>query len=101
MNHALAALESGFANPPSVFDEDTRMSIFHTLQLQASYLAALENTAARAIETGDQSALEDIERMAGGIKDSLRVLARIVIEVDTTSRSLSLVKDGHHAIAQN
>jgi hypothetical protein len=101
MNNAVAHQAAEAGSPLSVFDEATRHSICHCLHLQASFMAALENTAARAIETGDHAgALEDIERMAGGIKDNLRHLARLVIEVETT-RPLSLVKDGHHALAQH
>jgi hypothetical protein len=100
MNIAVAVVEADFGASPSVFSEDARASIFQNLQLHASHLAALEHTAARAIETGDQSALEDIERIACGLKEATRVLARIVIEIDP-SPALSLVKDDRYAITQN
>jgi len=99
MNLAVVSAENSFGAVPSVFSEDARASIFQYLQLHASNLAALEHTAARAIETGDQGALEDIERIAGGLKEAARVLARIVIEIDPTP-ALSLVKDDRHANAQ-
>lgn len=101
MNLAVANAETAMGALPVAFSEDARASIFQCLQLHASYLAALEHTAARAIETGDhQSALEDIERIAGGIKGELRGLARIVIEMEPTP-ALSLVKDDRHALPKN
>lgn len=101
MTHAVAIDQAVSGGAVTVFDEDTRASIFNALQLQASYMAGLEHTAARAIELGDLgSALEDIERMAAGIKESLRSLANVVIEVDARPL-LSLVKEDRHALAQN
>lgn len=101
MNNAVAIDLAPRCAAAAVFDEDTRAAIFNALQLQASFMAALEHTAARATETGDHGrALEDIERMAGSIKESLRELASVVIDVDATPL-LSLVKDDRHAIAQN
>lgn len=86
---------------PAAFTEDSRAEIFAALQTQASYMAALEHTAARAIETGDiRGVLEDIERIAGGIKESLRELAAVIIEMDAPA-PLSLVKEDRHALAQN
>ena len=90
MTYAVSTVGASFDTPPAVFDEETKMAIFRYLQQQASFMAAIEHTAARAVETGDPSAYEDIERMAGGVKDGLRVLAHIVIEVEI---SLSLIKD--------
>lgn len=100
MNLAVVSAENAFGATPSVFSEDARASIFQCLQLHASTMAALEHTAARAIDLDDKSALEDIERIACGLKEGLRVLARIVIEIDATP-TLSLVKDDRHAITQN
>jgi DNA-binding CsgD family transcriptional regulator len=64
MNLAVVSAENSFGAPPSVFSEDARASIFQCLQLHASTMAALEHTAARAIDLDDKSALEDIERIA-------------------------------------
>jgi hypothetical protein len=100
MNLAVVISNSSFEGTPTAFTEDARASIFQHLQLHASHLAAVEHTAARAIEMGDQSALEDIERIVGGLKDATRLLARIVIEIEPTP-ALSLVKDDRHAITQN